>query len=248
MSRSKSICRASGFRTPRGRRLRAARRTEAAGRGVRDLLKLRPDFAGTVTSCREVVGARVRGAPDRRLAQGGVADCRRRENEGQRSAPCVRPRRLGRRPRRRGLLGRGAAVQVQRRERRSRGARRGNDRRNRDGSVPILVPARDFAELDVALRGRGGRRAVRGQGTRRALRPRRQRAPGRLDAPRLGPAGRSRSGAQLWAETYERAFRPEAVFELQDDLVPGSSRPSRTARRPAAHHERGCSGARLPSS
>src|SRR5208283_1093712 len=28
------------------------------------------------------------------------------------------------------------------------------------------------------------------------------------------------SGANLWAETYERAFHPEAVFELQDDLVP----------------------------
>ena len=28
------------------------------------------------------------------------------------------------------------------------------------------------------------------------------------------------SGAHLWAETYERTFSPEAVFELQDDLVP----------------------------
>jgi serine/threonine protein kinase/tetratricopeptide (TPR) repeat protein len=28
------------------------------------------------------------------------------------------------------------------------------------------------------------------------------------------------SGAHLWAETYERAFDPQAVFELQDDLVP----------------------------
>jgi TolB-like protein/Tfp pilus assembly protein PilF/class 3 adenylate cyclase len=28
------------------------------------------------------------------------------------------------------------------------------------------------------------------------------------------------SGAHLWAENYERIFRPEAVFELQDDLVP----------------------------
>ncbi len=28
------------------------------------------------------------------------------------------------------------------------------------------------------------------------------------------------SGAHLWAETYERAFNPEAIFELQDDLVP----------------------------
>jgi TolB-like protein/tetratricopeptide (TPR) repeat protein len=28
------------------------------------------------------------------------------------------------------------------------------------------------------------------------------------------------SGAHLWAENYERSFSPEAVFELQDDLVP----------------------------
>jgi adenylate cyclase len=28
------------------------------------------------------------------------------------------------------------------------------------------------------------------------------------------------SGAHLWAENYERDFSPEAVFELQDDLVP----------------------------
>jgi TolB-like protein len=28
------------------------------------------------------------------------------------------------------------------------------------------------------------------------------------------------SGAHLWAETYERTFRPEDIFALQDDLVP----------------------------
>ena len=28
------------------------------------------------------------------------------------------------------------------------------------------------------------------------------------------------SGAHLWAETYDRTFDPDAVFELQDDLVP----------------------------
>ena len=28
------------------------------------------------------------------------------------------------------------------------------------------------------------------------------------------------SGAHLWAENYERSFSPEAVFELQDDLAP----------------------------
>ena len=28
------------------------------------------------------------------------------------------------------------------------------------------------------------------------------------------------SGAHLWAETYDRSFQSEAVFELQDELVP----------------------------
>jgi len=28
------------------------------------------------------------------------------------------------------------------------------------------------------------------------------------------------SGSQLWAETYERTFNPDAVFDLQDELVP----------------------------
>jgi TolB-like protein/cytochrome c-type biogenesis protein CcmH/NrfG len=28
------------------------------------------------------------------------------------------------------------------------------------------------------------------------------------------------SGAHLWAETYDRAFSPEAIFELQDEVVP----------------------------
>ena len=28
------------------------------------------------------------------------------------------------------------------------------------------------------------------------------------------------TGAHLWAETYNRTFRPDAIFELQDDLVP----------------------------
>ena len=28
------------------------------------------------------------------------------------------------------------------------------------------------------------------------------------------------TGAHLWAETYDRPFSPEAIFALQDDLVP----------------------------
>ena len=28
------------------------------------------------------------------------------------------------------------------------------------------------------------------------------------------------TGAHLWAETYDRSFKPEEIFALQDDLVP----------------------------
>jgi TolB-like protein len=28
------------------------------------------------------------------------------------------------------------------------------------------------------------------------------------------------SGVHLWAESYERTFRPEAVFEIPDDVAP----------------------------
>ena len=30
----------------------------------------------------------------------------------------------------------------------------------------------------------------------------------------------AQTGAQLWAETYERTFDAAAIFEIQDDLVP----------------------------
>jgi TolB-like protein len=45
----------------------------------------------------------------------------------------------------------------------------------------------------------------------------------RQDGPRLRIAARlvdASSGTNLWAESYERVFKPEAVFELQDDVVP----------------------------
>ena len=61
---------------------------------------------------------------------------------------------------------------------------------------------------------------ARRQGTGRPLRDGRQSAAGGSEAaPRRAARGRV-SGAHLWAENYERTFRPEAVFELQDDLVP----------------------------
>jgi serine/threonine protein kinase len=43
----------------------------------------------------------------------------------------------------------------------------------------------------------------------------------------------SSSGAHLWAESYDRTFSAETVFELQTTSCPGSSPPSPPA---AAHH------------
>jgi adenylate cyclase len=45
----------------------------------------------------------------------------------------------------------------------------------------------------------------------------------RQAGPRLRIAARlvdASSGTNLWAESYERVFKPEAVFELQDDVAP----------------------------
>ena len=63
---------------------------------------------------------------------------------------------LGSGSRRRRLLGRGAAVQVQRRQRRSHGPGRGTDRGHRDRPVALLLPQGDRAQLDFALRQRVG--------------------------------------------------------------------------------------------
>ena len=68
--------------------------------------------------------------------------------------------------------------------------------------------------------GRGARRALGRPGAGRTLRNGGQRSPGGLDAARRGSARGRRLGAHLWAETYDRPFKPDTVFELQDDLVP----------------------------
>ena len=89
--RSRSICRATGLRTPA---LAAAYgqlgEREAAGRAVRDLLGLRPDFAATRAS--EVAKwwePELRRAHDRRPAQGGAgrAPRRRRPVPGRAKPP-----------------------------------------------------------------------------------------------------------------------------------------------------------------
>ncbi len=46
------------------------------------------------------------------------------------------------------------------------------------------------------------------------------------------------SGAHLWAETYDRTFRPEEIFALQDEVVPADRlHRRRHLRRSAAHDE-----------
>ena len=92
---------------------------------------------------------RTRRTADRRAPQGGPGDCPAGGSRACRSRPRTIFRgRLGRRARRRGLLGRGAAVQVRRNRRRSHGPGRWADRGDRDRPVALLLPAGDRARLD----------------------------------------------------------------------------------------------------
>ena len=91
----------------------------------------------------------------------------------------------------------------------------------------IVTGLSRFSYLRVIARGstakyasQRGRLSRHRQRTRRALRDGRQPAPGGDQAAPCGAAGRRHTGAHLWAENYERAFSPENIFELQDDLVP----------------------------
>ena len=119
------------------------RRAEAQA-AVRDLLALDPEFAA---HARSNVGtwhfaSGLHGPHSRRAAQGRALDSPGDWNGSHRAAPrTFLGRRLGRRPRRRGLLGRGAAVQVQRRQRRSRGPGRRSDR---GASSPACRASRTF--------------------------------------------------------------------------------------------------------
>ena len=105
---------------------------------------------------------------------------------------------------------------------RGRGPGRGPDRGRRDRPLALLLPAGDRPRIDRALRERHGRRAgAVGRRDRRALRDGGKPPAGRPGscASRCSWSTRRR-GAHLWAETYNRPFDPNAVFALQDDLVP----------------------------
>ena len=197
------------------------RRAEAEA-AVRDLLALDPEFAAHARSNIEswhfasglmeplLEGLRKAGLaipetdessdsprPTRRLRQrqiGGVGH------------------RLGRGPRRRGFLGRGAAVQVQRRQRRSHGSGRRAFRGHRDRPVALLLPPGDRAQLDLAYANEAVdvRTAGKELGARYVMEGSLRQAGAKLRlAVQLVDAI---SGAHLWAENYERAFSPGSVF------------------------------------
>ena len=105
---------------------------------------------------------------------------------------------------------------------RYRGAGRGLDRGHHvTGSVAVLLSADRFAKLDSSVRGLErstcvrvgeelGARYVMEGSLRQAGEPLRV-AVQLVDAT---------TGAHLWAETYNRPFDSDAVFDLQDDLAP----------------------------
>ena len=126
------------------------RRAEAAGRG--------PGSAGARS---RVCGARalerrdlaLRERPDgsdpRRAAQGGALDSGRAAGSAPRAWPgALADHTFGRGSRRRGLLGRRAAVQVRRRRRVAHGPGRRADRGDRDRAVAVLLPEGDRARRD----------------------------------------------------------------------------------------------------
>ncbi len=100
------------------------------------------------------------------------------------------------------------------------GPRRWADRGHRHGPFAVFLSSRDRARLDGAPHGQATDLRVVGKelGARYVMEGSLRQAGTKLRlAVQLVDAV---SGAHLWAENYERTFNPEAVFELQDDLVP----------------------------
>ena len=171
--------------------------------------------------------ARSGGDPDlveqmhRRPAQSGARYCRQKEDAA--SAPAasdLASAGSGRCARRRRLLGRGAAVQIHRQQRRSQSLAEGL-------SEEIVTGLSRFSYLRVIARGStakyssesGDIRAIGKElGARYVMEGSLRQAGAKLRlAVQLVDAV---SGAHLWAETMSASFSPETVFELQDDLVP----------------------------
>ena len=181
----------------------------AASRALQDLLEMRPDFAATVRMNIEkwwepdfvehlMDGWRKAGLEipgDRRLHLAFHLPTRARlaptRDSGSR---CCRSSTAA--PTRHSRPGRGA------------------DRGDRDRPVALLLPASDLAHAAAV----GAPSAGKELGARYVMEGSLRQAGTKLRlAVQLVDAV---SGAHLWAENYERAFSPEAVFELQDELVP----------------------------
>ena len=165
------------------------------------------------------------------------------------SRPVTGDHNVGRRPRRRGFLGRGAAVQVQRSRRGAHGPGRGPDGGHRDRPVALLLPPGDCPGLDREVFRRAGGRAGDRQGARRALRDGRE-----------PPAGRDEAARRRAARRCDDR-RPSLGRELRASLQPGDGfRAAGRARSPdrldgrrherdsAAKHGRGRARQGLPRS
>src|SRR5262249_51902358 len=99
-------------------------------------------------------------------------------------------------------------------------ARRRPGRGDHHGALAVFVPAGDRAELDGAVREHDHRRTNGRQeiGARYVMEGTVRQAGSQLRvAVQLVDAT---TGAHLWAESYNRAFQSDAIFDLQDDLVP----------------------------
>ena len=137
------------------------RRAEAEA-AVRDLLALDPEFAAHARANIEswhfasglleplLDGLRKAGLAI--PASDGSSDSASRAGRSRQRRSERVGHRLGRRARRRRILGRGAAVQVQRRQRGSHGSGGRAFRGHRDRPVALLLPQGDRAQLDVAIR------------------------------------------------------------------------------------------------
>ena len=226
------------------RRLRAARGTSAATKALQDLLTIRPDFAATVrmniekwwepdfVELRWTAGAR-RGWRSRRSGEASASPS---------SMSQARPA-----PRR--VLGRRSAFQY--------AGTSAELKTLADGlSEEVITGLSRFSYLRVIARGSttrnipgkkaGDVRAIGKElGARYVMEGNLRQAGTKLRvAVQLVDAV---SGAHLWAESYERPFSPESVFELQDDLVPQDRIDRRgNERSSATEHERGCPQSSAP--
>ena len=168
-------------------------RREEARKAVQDLLALRPDFAAAARQeyakwyDSELIEQLIDGLAQSRAghSRGGKTGTPSRS-----SLSLLQPPTLRRSSRRRRLLGSRAALQVQRRQRRSHGIGGGIDRGYRYRSVTFLLPAGDCAEFDCEIFERVRRCPGDRQGTGSALRHGGKPAPGGIEATPCGAARR----------------------------------------------------------